>query len=156
MLETERSRYGSMDDFRSRTSETKLSFPIDDVPETVEIGALSDEYKPAKMPHRKIVEKLTQHIRESSAASYFHENEDVVCQGCHHQSPLGEKPPLCESCHGADSAEPDLLKPGLRGAYHRQCLGCHQSMDLKEPSDCSGCHEEKPQPIETAASSAVR
>jgi formate-dependent nitrite reductase cytochrome c552 subunit len=108
------------------------------------------------MPHRKIVEKLTQYINENSTAAYFHGHEDVVCQGCHHQSPAGEKPPLCGSCHAAESADLELMKPALKGAYHRQCLGCHQSMDIQKPEDCSGCHAEKDEAVQTAASSGVR
>jgi hypothetical protein len=156
LLESERSRYRTMDDFRPGPSEIALSFALDDIPEIVEIGSLSNEYEPAKMPHRKIVEKLTHYISENSTATYFHGHQDIVCQGCHHQSPVGEKPPLCESCHGAAATEPDLLKPGLQGAYHRQCLGCHQSMDIQKPEDCSGCHAEKKEAIQTAASSLVR
>jgi len=155
-LEIERARYASLDAFRPRASDSRLSFSLEDVPETVEIGSLSDEYQPAKMPHRKIVEKLAQHIEENTTASFFHGHEDVVCQGCHHQSPVGEKPPLCKSCHEADSADLELMKPALKGAYHRQCLGCHQSMELEKPEDCSGCHAEKEEAIQTAASSGVR
>jgi hypothetical protein len=155
-LESERSRFRSLDDFRPDPAEIALSFAPDEIPETVEIGALSDQYEPAVMPHRKIVEKLREHIGESTTASYFHLHEDVVCQGCHHQSPVGEKPPLCESCHRAQSADLELAKSALQGAYHQQCLGCHESMALEKPSDCTGCHEEKREVSETLASSAVR
>jgi hypothetical protein len=155
-LESERALWTSLDDFRPKPSEVVLSFAPDDVPETVEIGVLSNDFEPAKMPHRKIVETLSQHIRDNSVATYFHGHEDVVCQGCHHGSPVGEKPPLCESCHGTSAADSSLHKPGLLGAYHRQCLGCHQVMELEKPSDCSGCHAEKEDTIETAAASGVR
>jgi hypothetical protein len=108
------------------------------------------------MPHRKIVNKLRQYINDSSMATQFHGHEDVVCQGCHHESPIGENPPLCESCHGAEAAESDLLKPGLRGAYHQQCLGCHESMELKEPSDCFGCHPAKQGTVAAVTSNTIR
>jgi len=127
-----------------------------EVPETVVMGALSEEYERAEMPHRKIVEKLRQHIRDSSTATYFHRSDEVVCQGCHHQSPAGEKPPLCQSCHEREPRGSDLLKPGLRGAYHRQCLGCHQSMDIQKPSDCTGCHADKKDEVAALTSSALR
>jgi hypothetical protein len=156
LLESQRSRYRSLDDFRPSPSDLALTFAPDDVPETVEIGLLSNEFEPAKMPHRKIVEKLAQHISESGTATFFHAHEDVVCQGCHHQSPVGEKPPLCQSCHAAESADLELMKPALKGAYHRQCLGCHESMGLQKPEDCSGCHAEKKPTIQTASSSGVR
>jgi len=155
-LEGERARYRSLDDFRPALSEIALSFEPDDIPETVEIGYLSNEWKPASMPHRKVVEKLIQNIRENPTASFFHVHEDAVCQGCHHRSPVGEKPPLCGSCHEAGSADLELMKPALKGAYHRQCLGCHESMGLQKPEDCSGCHAEKEEAIQTVASSGVR
>jgi hypothetical protein len=156
-VESERARYTSMDAFLPAPAEVRLSFVGDDIPETVTIGGLSDQYQPAEMPHRRIVEKLSQLIADSSTASYFHGHEDVVCQGCHHQSPVGEKPPLCESCHGAHgvaaSASSEPLKPGLLGAYHRQCLGCHQSMEIEKPSDCFGCHPAKEEGAEMVMSS---
>jgi hypothetical protein len=156
LLESERSRYRSLDDFRPAPSEVALSFTLDDIPETLEIGSLSDEFEPAIMPHRQMVEKLIEHISESSTATFFHGHEDVVCQGCHHQSPLGEDPPLCVSCHVAGSADLELMKPALKGAYHQQCLGCHESMGLEEPDECSDCHAEKKQSIQTASSSGAR
>jgi hypothetical protein len=142
-VESERPRYRSIDDFRPDSSATRLSFVGDAVPEMVTIGILSKDYEPAVMPHRKIVEKLRQHIANSSMATYFHGHEDVVCQGCHHHSPIGATTPLCENCHGVEFDQSDPLKPGLRAAYHLQCLGCHEAMELKEPKDCAGCHREK-------------
>jgi hypothetical protein len=155
-LESERSQYTSLDDFRPIPPEIEAGAAPIEVPETVTMGALSDEYGPAQMPHRKIVDKLRQYIDDSRVASYFHEDDDAVCRGCHHQSPVGEKPPLCESCHGVESAGSDLLKPGLRGALHRQCLGCHQSMEIQKPSDCFGCHAAKEGATASMTSSAVR
>jgi hypothetical protein len=155
-LESQRSRYRSIDDFRPSPSETALSFARDDIPETVEIGFLSKDFEPAKMPHRKIVEKLMQNISESAIATYFHGREDLVCQGCHHRSPTGEKPPLCGSCHEPGVPDLQLMKPALQGAYHRQCLGCHKSMRIEKPEDCSGCHAKKEETVRTAAASGVR
>ena len=40
----------------------------------------------------------------------------------------------------------DAFRPGLVGAYHQQCLGCHKQMGGTEeemPQDCAGCHEER-------------
>jgi hypothetical protein len=144
-LETERALWTSLDVFRPRPADIVLSFAPDDVPETVEIGGLADEYQAAKMPHRKIVDKLSQYIRDSRTASYFHGHEDVVCQGCHHESPVGAKPPLCGSCHSVEFDQTKPLQPGLQAAYHLQCLGCHKVMEIEEPKDCVGCHR-KAQP----------
>ena len=155
-LESERALWTSIEDFRPKPFEMALSFSPDDIPETVKIGVLAEEYQAAEMPHRKIVDKLSQYIGESSLASYFHGRGDVVCQGCHHDTPVGEKPPLCESCHEKRAADSDLRRPGLLGAYHRQCLGCHKMMEIKKPSDCYGCHAEKKGTVQTAASSGLR
>ncbi|MEZ5358602.1 MAG: cytochrome c3 family protein [Candidatus Zixiibacteriota bacterium] len=121
----------------------KLSFRMKDIPDTVYIGRLSNKYEAAAFPHKKIIEKLMTYIGDSKIATYFHGQEDVVCRGCHHHTPVGETPPLCESCHTRPFNEEDLLKPGLFGAFHRQCLGCHEAMNITEPSDCVGCHAKK-------------
>jgi len=156
MLASERSRYRSIDDFRPSPADIALTFSVDEIPEKVEIGVLSHEYEPAVMPHRKIVDQLMKQIGENGLATYFHGSEDVVCQGCHHQSPIGEKPPLCENCHRPDSTGLELIETGLQGAYHRQCLGCHKSMEIKEPSDCTGCHKKRPGMVAAVASGVAR
>ncbi|MBN2227258.1 MAG: cytochrome C [candidate division Zixibacteria bacterium] len=143
-VEAMRSRYRSLDEFKPAISKTRLSYDRGDIPDTVYIDVLSEKYQAAVMPHREIIDALMKHISESDVAIHFHGHEDVVCQGCHHHSPVGQKPPLCENCHGEPFNETDLFKPGLFGAYHRQCLGCHQQMEITKPSDCVGCHAEKP------------
>ncbi len=142
-LDRLRSRFKSMDDFRPPQSAVRLSFASSEMPESVTIGVLSSEYEPAEMPHRKIVEKLSAGVKESKIATHFHGHEDVVCQGCHHHSPIGAKPPRCEHCHSAEFDKTNPLKPGLLAAYHLQCLGCHKVMEIEEPKDCAGCHREK-------------
>ena len=109
------------------------------------ISVLSDKYEPAVLPHRQIVKRLLDDINDNRIAEYFHGHDDVVCQGCHHNSPIGERPPLCRNCHGEPFNEADMFKPGLIGAYHQQCLDCHKNMEIKEPSDCVGCHAIKQQ-----------
>jgi len=137
-------RYNSLDDFRPARAEMRLSFSEDDIPGMVSIDILEDQYGPALLPHRAIVESLRRDIAANRVATHFHGHEDVVCQGCHHHSPVGQKPPLCESCHGEPFDEGYIHIPGLYGAYHRQCIGCHERMNI-EPgrTDCEGCHIKK-------------
>jgi len=120
-------------------------YPQEDIPETVTIGTLSNLFEPAVFPHRKIFNALLQGTRENSLATAFHDNPGTLCQGCHHHSPPAKKPPKCASCHGKPFNENDLFKPGLAGAYHRQCMECHAAMDLKKPDsrECASCHKEK-------------
>jgi hypothetical protein len=140
-LEVLKARYTSLDDFRPDASEVKLSFASSDIPDSVAIGVLANEYPPVVMPHGKIVATLRKHISDSKIATYFHGREDVVCAGCHHNGSVGRKPALCENCHGAPFNTAYLFRPGLKGAYHRQCLGCHLDMELQKASSCEVCHK---------------
>lgn len=142
-LEAERAKYTSLDQFHPAPSPERLVFAAADVPDSVVISVLSNEYKPAVMPHRKIIAKLREHMKKNKIAAHFHGSEDVLCQGCHHHGAIGERPALCENCHGRPFDEQKPNVPGLYGAYHRQCLGCHQSMRLENPTDCAGCHAKK-------------
>ena len=62
------------------------------------------------------------------------------CTYCHHFNPPG-KVLACAECHEAALLRDDINKPGLKGAYHRQCLDCHRTWSHK--TDCVMCHERK-------------
>lgn len=107
-------------------------------PETIEIGWLADRYEASRLPHAKIVTRLDTIARASRLASRFHGGVDPLCAGCHHNSPIGSRPPPCRSCHGADH-DGLIDRPDLKTAYHRQCLGCHIAMAIEQQS-CTACH----------------
>lgn len=56
------------------------------------------------------------------------------CTNCHHYSPKGKFPP-CRDCH---TQPQNMGQPGLKGAFHRQCMGCHQ--EWSHTTDCAYCH----------------
>jgi hypothetical protein len=127
-----------------------------DIPEKVVIKALADEYQPSELPHRKIVLTLARAVKDSPLAGAFHADPTTLCQGCHHNSPPSVKPPRCASCHGKPFT--DGGRPGLKAAYHNQCMGCHTAMGIDQPAaanslgldkptpaatDCTGCHKKK-------------
>ncbi len=116
-----------------------------DVPADVEIKALINEYRPVKLPHRKIIRTLLYNINNNRLVIYFHRDESTLCQACHHNSPASKRPPKCASCHGRRFDERDPFKPGLAAAYHRQCMECHQAMGIEKPvaTDCTACHQKK-------------
>lgn len=64
------------------------------------------------------------------------------CTICHHYTPEGASHPACPSCHSADleheRTSQDIEKPSLKGAYHRQCLGCHR--EWSHNNKCDVCH----------------
>ncbi|MCA1961209.1 MAG: cytochrome c3 family protein [Desulfomonile sp.] len=118
------------------------------VPEKLQIKLLEKEFKSVDFPHLKIVNKLLAISNESSLARYFHAGkEQALCSGCHHRTELqhaAAKAPACSTCHTRPFDSGALGKPGLLGAYHRQCIGCHQSMDQKPAAlECVKCHPAK-------------
>ena len=112
----------------------------DDFPETVVIDVLSSAYGPSTLPHRKIVVRLDEAVRNSRLASVLHGSVEIGCEGCHHHSQANPRPP-CRACHG-EASRAGTDRPGLKVAYHRQCIGCHQRMGI-DKQGCTDCHAEK-------------
>ncbi|MFO7666855.1 MAG: cytochrome c3 family protein [Desulfobacterales bacterium] len=132
-----------------RELNTKMSIarkiPDEKIPEKVIIGVIKDKYEAANFPHRKILRSLESKIKDNKIAEYFHTDKNTLCLSCHHNSPVSLEPPKCASCHGATLNGSQDGRPGLKGAYHGQCITCHQVMGIKEPAatDCTKCHKEK-------------
>jgi hypothetical protein len=116
---------------------------LKDIPEKVVIKALVQKYEQAEFPHRKIAQTLLKNIGDNKLAGNFHPDQMTICQGCHHNSPVSIKPPKCQSCHNRPFDEKNPLAPGLMGAYHQQCMGCHKAMGMEKPMGCTECHKEK-------------
>ena len=128
----------------SRRSVTE-PMALDRIPDTVVIKSLVNYFEAVVMPHRRIVLKLTQALKGSQLAQYFHAEATTLCQGCHHNSPATDKPPQCASCHGRTSEGLNLMRPGLLAAYHQQCIKCHDQMGLEKPAsrECTSCHAKR-------------
>lgn len=127
-----------------------LTFDKERVPEKLAIKILEKEFKPAELPHQKIVAKLTAISNQNSLARVFHASggEQTLCAGCHHKSDYSaaqqKKVPQCSTCHSRPFNPADLGKPGILGAYHRQCIGCHEAMKQKPAAlECVKCHPAK-------------
>jgi Zn finger protein HypA/HybF involved in hydrogenase expression len=120
----------------------------DKVPEKLQIKLLEKEFKPAEIPHMKIVNKLVTISNESPLARWFHAaKEQTLCSGCHHRGELQQaavKAPKCSTCHNRSFDPVALGKPGIMPAYHRQCIGCHEAMKQKPAAlECVKCHPAK-------------
>lgn len=63
------------------------------------------------------------------------------CSVCHHYTPEGLEHPACKTCHEVAALHVDIRKPGLKGAYHRQCMGCHR--EWSGETSCAACHQPK-------------
>jgi hypothetical protein len=117
----------------------------DQIPETVTINQLVDQYEPVAMPHRKMVLALAQGMKDNALAQRFHTTSTTLCRGCHHYAPGSLTPPRCASCHGRTSEILNLTRPGLMAAYHQQCIDCHEYMGIEKPASrqCTACHAQR-------------
>ena len=120
-----------------------------EVSEKVTIKIIEKEYEPSVFPHRKVISKLIEISNESRMATYFHKNTQTICKGCHHRSSAEaevqkNQPPFCRNCHAISFDKQNLNRPRLLAAYHRQCLGCHEEMNIRQKG-CTDCHKEKSQ-----------
>lgn len=95
-----------------------------DAPELFTIDTLSNEYAASIFTH-----KLHAEMAAMSGG----------CASCHHYNPPG-KILSCVSCHES-GIRTDLTRPGLKGAYHRQCLNCHR--EWSNTTNCTVCHDNK-------------
>ncbi len=97
----------------------------DQAPEIIKIDTLEGDYEATIFTH-----KLHAEMAFMSGG----------CKSCHHFNPPG-KVLSCIECHVPQSVNNDLSKPGLKGAYHRQCLNCHR--EWSHSTNCTVCHERK-------------
>lgn len=100
-------------------------FEDKEIPDFFILDQLSNLYVPVVFPH-----KLHADMEEMGGG----------CAVCHHHNPSPKVQP-CLSCHGETTGEIDLSKPALKGAYHRQCLGCHR--EWSHETKCVVCHAKR-------------
>ncbi len=118
----------------------------EDVPEKVVINYFdeNDEYQASELPHRQIYKKLVEGTGKSGLAKHFHGDALTLCASCHHNAPMTLNPPKCVTCHGQPFQPQSADRPGLKGAFHISCIGCHQQMNVEpKATDCEGCHKKK-------------
>ena len=90
------------------------------------LQAIEDLYVPVRFNHKT-------HAHMSSSVE--------GCQMCHHFNQPNMQPESCKACHPTDIIHENIAQPGLKGAYHRQCIGCHTQWDRN--TACEICHEKK-------------
>jgi hypothetical protein len=118
------------------------------VKKEVTVKVLEREFEPAKFPHMKIIERFVKTSNDSKLGSYFHRRLQTLCEGCHHQSRADaeiekDSPPYCRNCHGMTFDRQNRNRPKLIAAYHGQCMGCHNHMELEKARKCEECHKKK-------------
>jgi hypothetical protein len=91
-------------------------------PAKIEIGILSNIFHPVHFEHKLHADMTTM---------------GVGCATCHHHAPDSVYQ-ACGECHLSEESEASLAMPTLNGAYHRNCLNCHQ--DWTGDDVCETCH----------------
>ncbi|BCS54393.1 hypothetical protein GSbR_40380 [Geobacter sp. SVR] len=123
------------------------------IPDTITLNDKGTLYEPFPFNHAK-------HVRDAKECSDCHHHttgtlvEDPNCVRCHRNS--GEaKTVTCRGCHSRSPFSVASLKelssnekiyhrdkPGLKGAMHQACIGCH-SKQAAGPVGCEDCHTRK-------------
>ena len=117
------------------------------VPDVITLGSLAKLYDKVKFNHAGHIAILkdcaechhhtTGTILEDGNCVRCHRNSNetrtVACKGCHATHPF-----TAQSLSEKDLKTYHLDKPGLKGAYHQSCLGCHSRMGA--PTGCQDCH----------------
>ncbi|MBL4902469.1 cytochrome c3 family protein [Desulfocapsa sp. AH-315-G09] len=126
---------------------TTWSMTADDAPETVTIDVMSNLYGPVEFNHEMHVEYA------SCQECHHHTTGEIIadpnCARCHHSHDENDVV-SCSECHVADRFNEEYIKtledpklfhidkPGLKGAYHLNCIGCHDI--TSGPVGCVECH----------------
>jgi octaheme c-type cytochrome (tetrathionate reductase family) len=126
--------------------------------ESTLLKSRADDYEPVRFSHR-IHDGLTGgdcgvcHHRYSSddndrvgtGLKEMHSAMEIKlggpCSSCH-DNMEGHEPQSCARCHGLPNEGDSPSRIGLKGAYHRQCVGCHESQEkpTSAPTACAACH----------------
>lgn len=118
-------------------------------PDSVLINTLSQYYEPVAFDHAGHVD-----MAGDCAGCHHHTTgaptSDPACARCH-DSARPAASVACRDCHVAQPFSAEALrekeadvgryhtdKPGLRGAYHASCMGCHEANG--GPVGCEDCH----------------
>jgi hypothetical protein len=119
-------------------------------PEMMELGSMARLFGSVSFDHAMHIE-----MAEGDCAQCHHHTlgegkVEGTCAKCHDQSRPAEVI-ACRDCHAVERFAPAYLKeladdhnrfhldkPGLKAAYHLNCMGCHQQMGA--PTGCRDCH----------------
>lgn len=110
------------------------------------IDIISKEFEKAYMPHEKIIKTLLEINNKNRLALYFHHRIETICEGCHHNldfNSIRNEIPKCSNCHPIIGNYIYLEITKLQGAYHGQCIKCHEYLNIEKALKCDSCHKSK-------------
>jgi octaheme c-type cytochrome (tetrathionate reductase family) len=140
--------------YPQRPAAYKNFYPLD----SPLLRSKSDDYEPVGFSHRMHDELVggdcgvchhryatSEDDRVGQGLKTLHASMDIrlggPCSACHDN--MEQNPPQsCGRCHGMPDEPDDPSRIGLKGAYHRQCIGCHerQLKPASAPTACASCH----------------
>jgi hypothetical protein len=120
-----------------------------DMPDQVSLDTMASLFNGVEFDHAMHTD-----LGEDCSACHHHTTgtgtTNERCMGCHADS-AGEKTVRCAGCHVAEPFSAEHINrdasnryqfhidmPGLKAAYHWNCVGCHEQMD--GPTGCQDCH----------------
>ncbi len=126
---------------------TLLAMAAEDAPETITIDSMANLYTSVEFNHEM-------HTEYASCQECHHHTTGAIvaapnCARCHHNHDENDIV-SCSGCHVANRfsekylvtlEKPELFhidKPGLLGAYHLNCISCHEV--TSGPTGCQECH----------------
>lgn len=127
-----------------------LAGPISarELPQVITLDSMTEYFEGVTFDH-------AMHVEAAETCSTCHHHtagEPAVpqCASCH-QVPRATTA-ACQSCHPAQPFSAEYLrerekdrgrfhvdKPGLKAAYHLNCMGCHE--EVGGPTGCEDCHQ---------------
>lgn len=108
-------------------------------------GDTGDRDASAEMRHQPdviVMDQMVTHYGEVVFDHKLHADMGEMaggCANCHHDIGGDGLVAPCRSCHSPTPSADAVIRPGLKGAYHRQCLSCHR--DWAHENACGFCHE---------------
>ncbi len=122
------------------------------------LNTATDFYEPVRFTHRThdVVTdgncgvchhrfSMSEEDRIGENVKEFHMDFDVrianaPCGSCHDMEDIYVQ--KCSTCHWLPGEPDDRNRLGLKGAYHQQCIGCHEGQPnaQRAPVDCLSCH----------------
>jgi len=127
---------------------------FEDVPDQVSIDVMTQYFDGVEFDHEMHTE-----LGEDCSACHHHATgtgtTDDRCVRCHADSDEVAEVG-CSACHAVDTFSAEHINrqaadvyqfhidtPGLKAAYHWNCIGCHEQMD--GPIGCQDCHARTPE-----------
>ncbi|MBU1698770.1 MAG: cytochrome c family protein [Candidatus Eisenbacteria bacterium] len=107
---------------RLASAHKTAGFDLSKSPDILKLDDLADLYEATLFNHKGHAEMT---------------DRGIGCEVCHHYS-TSDDIPLCSDCHVPGNENTNLRMPGLKGAFHRLCLGCHR--EWSHETECDVCH----------------